>query len=195
MLQMKPDPALKPVSTGTLEGVDILAKFSIKKRRHTNGTFTDHLFGTRQLLKDWGCGESLCLAGLCHSFYGTEGTFGLRVLNITERERLQSEIGEEAENLVYLYSIVKRKTIYDNLEASDFVEVIDRTRNIPLAVSCAVRRDLLTLDIANTLEQVGEGPLLLRLAWKLCWKDRYSKAICLLPSNAAVLLRQIFSIA
>ena len=36
-----------------------------------NGNFMDHLLGVQRAMQDLGCGESMCLAGLFHSVYGT----------------------------------------------------------------------------------------------------------------------------
>lgn len=67
---------------------------------HSGTTLFNHLYNTFVILKQHGCKSSLCLAGLCHSIYGTEFYERLR---ITDRRVLQEIIGTEAEDIVYRF--------------------------------------------------------------------------------------------
>lgn len=46
--------------------------YNLQGFSHTNEGFISHLVGTYEILKSWDCSEELCIAGLCHSIYGTE---------------------------------------------------------------------------------------------------------------------------
>ena len=59
--------------------------------------------GVAGLLGEWGAGEDLRAAGLCHACYGTDG-FPRPLLGPDERPLLAETIGTEAERLVYLYA-------------------------------------------------------------------------------------------
>jgi hypothetical protein len=57
--------------------------------RMPGGSFLDHLVAVEDLLRAWGCGEAVCLAGLYHSIYGTEGFQGF-TLPIAERAAVRA---------------------------------------------------------------------------------------------------------
>ena len=74
---------------------------------HKNGSLLQHLQGTWSLLQDWGNPEDVCLAGLYHSVYGTGGFEG-QLLPLSQRPALRESIGQEAEELVYLFAACDR---------------------------------------------------------------------------------------
>lgn len=55
------------------KAVTFLKRHSADEIRHFNGSLLSHLESTYRLLRDWGNGEDLCIAGLCHAAYGTDG--------------------------------------------------------------------------------------------------------------------------
>lgn len=69
---------------------------------HVNGDFFSHLQGTANLLDRWGNAEYVCLAGLCHAVYGTQG-FTQGILEHDERQVLREVVGREAEEVAYFY--------------------------------------------------------------------------------------------
>lgn len=78
---------------------------------HINGDLLTHLEGTRALLVEWGSDEDLCLAGLCHAAYGTDG-FPPSLIDTSERNRLRDAIGERAEAEVFFYAACDRSFLY-----------------------------------------------------------------------------------
>ena len=52
----------------------------------------DHLLGVEVAMRELGCGESMALAGLFHSVYGTEG-FQFYTLPLSERPKVRELIG------------------------------------------------------------------------------------------------------
>ncbi len=78
-----------------------------------NGTFMDHLCGVESAMRRWGLPESLCLAGLFHSVYGTQG-FGYYTLPLSHRSKVQQLIGKRGEAAVY-YNCVMDRGSFDEL--------------------------------------------------------------------------------
>jgi hypothetical protein len=157
---------------------------------HPSGTLLEHLCGTRDLLARWGCSESLCVAGLHHSVYGT-GVFQTATLPLAERERVRAHIGAAAERLVYLYGVMVRPSLYENLRRGSPYHVIDRATSRALALGGVEElADLLTLDLANRLQQLPRVP---RSLWRM-ERDRrvYECAVPFLPAAAVAELRRVY---
>ena len=74
---------------------------------HTGRTLHAHLHGTYQQLRAWGNSQSVCLAGLFHSIYGTNA-FTHQSLARTQRAELRHAIGIEAEELAWLFCSIDR---------------------------------------------------------------------------------------
>ena len=43
----------------------------VDSKGESNGSFLDHLSGCEEQLREWGCEDAVCWAGLYHSVYGT----------------------------------------------------------------------------------------------------------------------------
>ncbi|HKS27639.1 MAG TPA: hypothetical protein VJS44_07460 [Pyrinomonadaceae bacterium] len=139
--------------------------------RHSGGTLIAHLLGTRTLLQAWQARPALYEAGLFHSVYGTE-SFGDGVVALELRPAVREVIGEEAEELVFLFGIKKSRAFYTmargviaGLELKDGrharareaatseLQIEHRLTGERLAISRQQLGDLINLSIANTLEQ------------------------------------------
>jgi hypothetical protein len=92
---------------------------------HPGGTLYEHLNRVAALLAEWGAGEDLQTAGLCHAFYGTDG-FGQALLTVDERPVLRALAGARVESLVYLYGSCDRAAVYPFLAGSGPVRFRDR---------------------------------------------------------------------
>ena len=78
------------------------------------------LLGTRQIPVDWGARPALCDAGLFHSVYGTEH-FVPTPAELSRRPEIQRLIGPGAEQLAWLFCIMRRDSFDENLNrAVDF---------------------------------------------------------------------------
>lgn len=71
--------------------------------------FKSHLIGTHRQLKEWGCPQYLCDAGLFHSAYGTEFFAPQEVPG--DRDSVRAVIGERAERLAWLWCNIDRTSI------------------------------------------------------------------------------------
>ena len=72
---------------------------------------------------------------------------------LSDRDYLRELIGVEAEELVYLFGCHVKRTFWDNLEAQDSFSIEDRFTNERIAISRDVFSALVTLTLANWLEQ------------------------------------------
>ena len=127
---------------------------------HSERGLFDHLLGTRQLLVEWGARPAVCDAGLFHSVYSTE-YFAPAAVPLTLRNDVRQLIGEEAESLVWLFCMMRRKTLLNgNRERQRDFTVQNRLTGEQIPLSDAQFNDLVTITIANSLEPFS------RLSWK-----------------------------
>ncbi|HEX4245144.1 MAG TPA: hypothetical protein VHY77_06225 [Acidimicrobiales bacterium] len=118
---------------------------------HPHGTLFEHLVGTEQLLRAWGCSDTVSLAGLAHAVYGTDG-FSPHLLDWHERQQLVDLAGPEVESLVYLYACCDRAAVYPQLDRPGPVAFPDRFSGCTLEPSEAAVRDFVDLTLANETE-------------------------------------------
>jgi hypothetical protein len=155
--------------------LDFLESVGTEETEHTHGSLRSHLRGTYDTLAHWGCPEAVCRAGLFHSVYGTE-MFQKTTIPLDERSAVQTRIGLESERLVHLYALLRRASLYENLDRGwPYAVALRDDSSEPLSREEFV--GLMTIDVANRLEQT-HGPL--------GDADRtiYRKAIPLLPQLA-----------
>lgn len=80
-----------------------LDRIGTSSKVHSGRTLLDHLHGTHDILKEWRASEATCLAGLCHSVYGTRtyrSDLGI------DRTDLRKVIGAEAEALSWRFRVI-----------------------------------------------------------------------------------------
>src|SRR5262249_20735290 len=116
---------------------------------HTDRGLFDHLLGTRQLLVEWGARPALCDAGLFHSVYSTE-YYEQEAVPFTMRSEVRQLIGDEAELLVWLFCMMRRNTLFQNLERDQDFSVQHRLSGEQIPLSDAQFQDLVTMTLANS---------------------------------------------
>lgn len=129
-----------------------LEKFGIFEHGHSNSSLVDHLIGTYEILKRWNCSNDLCLAGLCHSVYGTE-SYKKQTVPLEYRNFVKELIGEYAEELAYFFGAHVKEHFWCLLERTDHFEIKDRFTGLVVPVAKEQISDLVTLTLANWLEQ------------------------------------------
>ena len=123
--------------------------------RHSGRDFYTHLSGTYDLLKAWGNPQSLCLAGLFHSIYGT-WHFRHKAFPIERRDIIRGLIGEEAEFLAYVFCVTERpKELLAQVRSSKIM-MTDHCVKEPLQLSRIQLNRLLEIEAANLIEQGGD---------------------------------------
>lgn len=129
-----------------------LEKFGISTTNHSQGSLLSHLKNTHFILRKWNCSEAICLAGLCHSIYGTE-SFIKASATLDNREYMRGLIGIEAEKLTYLFGAHKKESFWKNLESKGVYLIQDRFTNQQLVISLEEFSALILITLANWLEQ------------------------------------------
>src|SRR6266508_1075105 len=81
---------------------------------HPGGDLRSHLLRTHHQLRAWSVPDDVCLAGLTHAAYGTDG-FPHPLLSLEARPRLRSLVGDVAEAIVYTYCSCDRAVTYARL--------------------------------------------------------------------------------
>lgn len=178
---MEPDPELE-------NALALLEEIGAEDVDHPRGTLADHLRGTYDILKAWGCSTDVTLAGLYHSVYGTD-VFKTVALAPDARDKVVAAIGEDAERLAYVYCALVRESLYDNLRTGGPpYRVRNRRDHTPIDLSLDEYAKIVTIDFANRLEQMPHS----RPSRDQFARDRrrYVAAIPLLPQPAVDQLRR-----
>lgn len=128
---------------------------------HSGRTLRDHLLGTFELLRSWGCDRDLCIGGLLHSVYGTNA-FQVACVDRAGRDRLRALIGERAERLVYLFCASERPRAF--LQCMAGGALTDRFTGAEHEVSRDDLRGLFAIECANLAEQSDRSAFLDRLS-------------------------------
>ncbi|PYC69148.1 hypothetical protein C7C46_28270 [Streptomyces tateyamensis] len=131
--------------------LDFLRSHGAAELAHPGGTLLEHLVRVRERLADWGAPREVCLAGLCHAAYGTDG-FPAALLPTTERGTLAELIGDRAEALVYLYASCDRALSYPRLGESGRPLFLDRFTGSEHRVEAEELRAFLAITAANELD-------------------------------------------
>jgi ATP-dependent Clp protease ATP-binding subunit ClpA len=128
-----------------------LRKASTEQMPHSEVGLFDHLLGTRRLLVEWEARPALCDAGLFHSVYSTEH-YELKAIPLSMRDEVRQLIGGEAESLVWLFCMMRRETLYQNLNKDRDLAVQRRLTGEWIPLTEGQFHDLITMSFANCLE-------------------------------------------
>jgi hypothetical protein len=124
---------------------------------HLSGCLLDHLKRTEELLVDWGASDVVCLAGLCHAAYGTDG-FATALMDLGSRPAVAETVGADVEELVYLYASCDRKFLYPQIGFDDRISFKDRFTGQVFPVSEERLRLFVDLTLANEYDVALVGP-------------------------------------
>jgi hypothetical protein len=154
---------------------------------HAGGrTLNQHLRGTQRILAAWGQSTILQRAGLCHSLYSTDA-FEQRSVSLSNRDLVRKAIGQESEELVFLFCAIQRAPFFRSVLRADSlrpsvaipIQVRQSFHALEPTVSGTQARDLLILHLANFAEQAGgrnEGPTL--------WLEQFQRLVQVLEDKA-----------
>ena len=124
---------------------------------HPGGTLYEHLVRVAALLAEWGAGEDLQAAGLCHACYGTDG-YPHTLLGLDERPVLSALVGAQAESLVYLYGSCDRAAVDPALKEPGPAPFRDRFTGRTHTPPEADIRAFTELTAANELDVIRHNP-------------------------------------
>jgi hypothetical protein len=134
-----------------------LRKASTGQMPHSGVGLFDHLLGTRRLLVEWKARPALCDAGLFHSVYGTD-QYELAAIPLSMRDEVRQLIGDEAESLVWLFCMMRRETLFEQLDKDRDFSVQHRLTGEWIPLTDGQFHDLITMTFANCLEAFPRCP-------------------------------------
>jgi hypothetical protein len=137
----------------TDQALSKLHELGAHQLQHLNGDLAQHLKGTYELLREWGNSEPVCLAGLFHAVYGTAG-FPAALLSLDKRSDIAAVIGDEAEELVYLYGACDRDYTYSKLISHEEPNYRNRFTQESFSLPRLLLASFCELTLANELEIV-----------------------------------------
>jgi len=156
---MSPPPAPNVGTSGPTADVELIRRRIVsflcdrgaQAIPHPHGTLFEHLLGTEQLLRAWGCSDTVALGGLAHAVYGTDG-FKPHLLEWSARHELVELAGAEVEAIVYLYASCDRTAVYPQLGKDGPVAFRDRFADRTFEPSASALQDFVDLTLANEIE-------------------------------------------
>ena len=123
-----------------------LEEIGVNHTGHTGRSLMDHLMGTYDLLKKWGCDDSTAIAGGLHSVYGTN-IFTKESINDAARPIVRRRFGNRPERLAWLFGSINRP------KAIELGFGIDRRNNIEVKLNKKDLKALQLMEAANLMEQ------------------------------------------
>jgi hypothetical protein len=133
---------------------DFLVGLGAEKVAHTEKNYLAHLIAVHRLMRERGCDESLCRAGMFHSIYGTE-KFQRFALPVERRVEVRQLIGERPERLAYLNCAMDRSS-FDRAgeQATGPYRITDRLTGEEVVLTESDFMDLCRVHLYDWLEQV-----------------------------------------
>jgi len=131
---------------------DFLIRMGARDTPHSGRFLYDHLEGVYGLLKRWDNPESVCLAGLFHSVYGTSA-FKKETVALSARGEVRALIGVEAESLGYLFSVCERYSAFFALLHGE-TTLTNRLSSEAFPVDEQPLAKLLEMEIANFVDHL-----------------------------------------
>ena len=132
--------------------IRFLRKAGAGRIDHSGERLLDHLAATHDLLASWGARPALRDAALFHSVYGTQ-FLADELLGPDRRDDVRARIGEEAEELAWLWHAVRRESLAANLERDGGLS-IECQDGTTVAISRRQFEDLVNLWVADAVEQL-----------------------------------------
>jgi len=133
------------------DALHALRELGADARQHIDGDLAAHLHGTYLVLRDWGGSVDLCLAGLYHSVYGTDG-YSHQLVSANQRQSVAALIGERSEAIVYLYCAALRLDLYPRIVATDRPLFRDRFTDTVSDLDETALSEFCELTVANEWE-------------------------------------------
>jgi hypothetical protein len=133
---------------------DFLLGLGTEDVAHSGKSYLAHNIGVYRYMKDRGCSEELCRAGMFHSIYGTE-LFQRFSLPVERRPEVRALIGERAERLAYVNCAMDRASFDRAVTQPDGpYRVRDRLTDETVELSAEDFDDLCRVHLYDWLEQV-----------------------------------------
>ncbi|SHG61228.1 DUF6817 domain-containing protein [Massilia sp. CF038] len=157
-----------------------LLRLGTHKVAHQDQTLLEHMIRVSEILQDMQAAPDVCLAGLFHGVYGTEGLHNDDVEAIPEAKRIEVRaiVGPSIEQMIFNFSVMNYasmgKSLRNLMRPKGNPEMKDRRTGAPIAMERDEFEDLLRLKLGDVLAhlpaQVGHSQLNLPAEYGSFWK-------------------------
>lgn len=157
-----------------------LERLGLHKAAHQDVTLVEHMFRACTILQDMKAGEQVCLAGLFHGSYGTEGLHNDDVDSIPEAKRaeVREMVGPDVEKMIFTFSVMSYaslgKSFRRMMRPSGTPELKDRRTGEVIPLSREEALDILRMKLGDVLAhmppQVGHTLVDLPTEYAGFWK-------------------------
>lgn len=117
-----------------------------------NRSILQHFIGTYSVLREWNNNIDVCNAGLCHGIYLNEFFKDHDATNFN-RSTLQMEIGNEAEEMAYIYCFIDRRKFVNDLGKNLDKKYFDSYSGKEISINLTQKKNITELIWANAFEQ------------------------------------------
>ncbi|GAA2992063.1 DUF6817 domain-containing protein [Actinokineospora diospyrosa] len=146
---------------------DDLVQLGMHKVAHQDVTLVDHMIRACTILQDMKAKEHVCLAGLFHGVYGTEGLHNDNVDSIPEQRRTEVRgfVGPRVEQVIFTFSVMSYgslgKSFRRVIRPGGTPELKDRRTGADIPLEREDYLDILRMKLGDVLahmpEQVGHA--------------------------------------
>ena len=157
-----------------------LLRLGTHKVAHQDQTLLEHMIRVSEILQDMKAAHDVCLAGLFHGVYGTEGLHNDDVEAIPEAKRIEVRtiVGPHIEQMIFNFSVMNYasmgKSLRNLMRPKGSPEMKDRRTGAAIAMDRDDFEDLLRLKLGDVLAhlpaQVGHSQLNLPAEYGSFWK-------------------------
>ncbi|WP_018680244.1 DUF6817 domain-containing protein [Actinokineospora enzanensis] len=144
-----------------------LVRLGMHKVAHQDVTLVDHMVRACTILQDMRAKEHICLAGLFHGVYGTEGLHNDDVDAIPDARRaeVRTVVGPEVEQVIFTFSVMSYASLGRSfrrvIRPDGTPQMTDRRTGAAIPMDRAEYLDLLQMKLGDVLahapEQVGHA--------------------------------------
>ncbi|MER5865045.1 DUF6817 domain-containing protein [Kitasatospora sp. NPDC002040] len=134
-----------------------LVQLGLHKAAHQEETLLDHMFRACGILQDMKADDHVCLAGLFHGAYGTEGLHNDNVDSIPDEKRveLRAVVGSVVEQLIFNFSVMSYaslgKSFRNMMRPNGKPEMKDRRTGEDIPLSRDGFEELLRMKLGDVL--------------------------------------------
>jgi hypothetical protein len=159
---------------------DQLMRLGVHKIAHQDETLMHHMYRTCSILQDMKAEDHICLAGLFHGVYGTEGLHNDNVESIPEDRRVEvrAAVGSHVEQMIFNFSVMSYaslgKSFRKLMRPSGQPELKDRRTGEDIPLDRDEFENILRMKLGDVLahmpQQVGHSQLNLPEEYAGFWK-------------------------
>ncbi|MFD4014581.1 DUF6817 domain-containing protein [Streptomyces albidoflavus] len=134
-----------------------LMGLGLHKAAHQEETLLDHMFRACGILQDMKADDHVCLAGLFHGVYGTEGLHNDNVDSIPDGKRVEVRaiVGPAVEEMIFNFSVMSYaslgKSFRNIMRPKGLPEMKDRRTGVDIPMSRDEFENLLRMKLGDVL--------------------------------------------